>query len=108
MKIKKTMGGREVTFTTKLQYDSKQFPKIVDVSVAGGGCGPRGNWVDAFALAKEMIVLADESDALFEKHTAESGVARLAVIAKHEEKQKRGAAAQSLRARLKNAERARA
>ena len=106
MQAKKTIGGREVIFTTKLQTGASDFQKIIDVRVAGGGFGPSDNWLSAWQQALEYVALADESEARRSESAAKREAGRLARIAKHQAKKARRAEAQSLRARLANLERA--
>ncbi len=96
MQVIKTVGGRQVEFLARILGDMK----LIDVRVVGGGCGPAVTWLDAWAMAHQMVAYADERIARERAATAAKESNRVARVAKHEAKQRRRAAAQGLRAKL--------
>lgn len=110
MEIIKEIDGMQVEFYTKIQGDGRgHYPgHLIDVRVIDGiGCGPADNWIDAMALAKKLVVSTRREivrQRLIEADKVLEEEARLARIAKHQAKQRRRATAQSLKAKLANAQ----
>lgn len=96
MQVIKTIGGHQVEFLARIIDNMK----LIDVRVIGGGCGPCFTWLEAWAMAHQMVRYVDERIAAEKDAAAAKEAGRLARVAKHEAKQRRRAVAQSLRARL--------
>lgn len=65
MNVVKVIDGRRVKFITQIR-DGRDWsglgPKIIDVFVDGGGCGPYMNWVEAMRAARRMTYYANTAE----------------------------------------------
>lgn len=96
MQVIKTIGGHRVEFLARIRGSMK----LIDVRVIGGGCGPAGTWLQAWAMAHQLVRNVDERIAREAAAAAEKEADRIERVARHEAKQRRRAAAHGLRAQL--------